>query len=157
MFPQAGIGRAWVANPAQVEIECPALRRLGAGLAGARVITILLVDDLATTRRGLRMALDLESDLAIVGEAEDGAQALELIERLTPDIVVVDAEMPRLDGIEMLRVLRERGVDIGSIVLSIHDDPVTRARAKEAGAARFVGKHEGYSALVAAIRALGQR
>ena len=121
------------------------------------MITILLVDDLATTRRGLRMALELESDLAVVGEAGDGARALELIERLAPDVLVVDAAMPRMDGVELLAVLRGRGVDIGSVVLSIHDDPVTRARATEAGADRFVGKHEGYPALVAAIRAVGRR
>ena len=121
------------------------------------MITILLVDDLATTRRGLRMALDLEPDLAVVGEAGDGVQALELIDRLTPDMVVVDAAMPRMDGMELLAVLLGRGVDIGSVVLSIHDDPVTRARAKEAGADRFVGKHEGFAVLVAAIRAVGRR
>jgi DNA-binding NarL/FixJ family response regulator len=121
------------------------------------VITILLVDDLVTTRRGLRMALDLEPDMAVVGEAEDGVQALALVEQLNPDVVVVDAEMPRMDGIELLATLRGRGADIGSVVLSIHDDPVTRDKAKEAGAGKFVGKHEGYPALAAAIREVGRR
>lgn len=118
------------------------------------VITLLLVDDLAATRQGLRMLLALEPDLVVVGEAADGGDALALIDDLAPDVVLMDTEMPGMDGITAIQQLRARGSRAAILVHSIHDDPVTRARAAAAGATAFVGKHEGSPALLAAIRAV---
>jgi DNA-binding NarL/FixJ family response regulator len=117
------------------------------------VITLVLVDDLAATRQGLRMLLALEPDLRVVGEAGDGDEALAVIAAVRPDVVVMDTAMPGLDGIAATRLLRERGVTAVVIAHSIHDDPLTQARAFEAGATAFVGKHDGFPALLAAIRA----
>ncbi|MCC6791957.1 MAG: response regulator transcription factor [Thermomicrobiales bacterium] len=116
------------------------------------VITLVLVDDLPATRQGLRMLMALEPDLTVVGEAGDGVEALALIETVRPDVVVMDTAMPGMDGIAATRLLQERGSSTAVIVHSIHDDPITRAAAAAAGAVTFVGKHEGYPALLAAIR-----
>jgi DNA-binding NarL/FixJ family response regulator len=116
------------------------------------VITLVLVDDLAATRQGLRMLLALEPDMTVVGEAANGEEALALIETARPDVVVMDTAMPGLDGIAATRLLRERGASAAVIVHSIHDDPVMQASAAAAGAVAFVGKHDGYPALLTAIR-----
>lgn len=118
------------------------------------MIKIVLVDDLMATRQGLRMLLELEPDVIVVGEAGDGAEALELVDRVRPDVIVLDAEMPRMDGIAAIEALRERGDGVVTVVHSIHDDAATRARAAAAGAAAFVSKHEGYPVLLGTIRAL---
>jgi DNA-binding NarL/FixJ family response regulator len=114
--------------------------------------TILLVDDQPAVRRGLHMRLILEPDLRIVGEAGDGASALELAAALDPDVVVMDVEMPELDGLAATASLRTVS-RCGVVILTIHDDPETRRRALVAGAHAFIGKHEAVEALPAAIRA----
>ena len=63
------------------------------------MIKVMLVDDEAAVRQGLRMRLELEPDLVIVGEASDGPEALDLAQRLAPDVVVIDVEMPEMDGV----------------------------------------------------------
>jgi len=117
------------------------------------MITVVLVDDLPSARQGLRMLLELEPDVTVVGEAGDGVAALEVVARLDPDVVVVDLEMPHVDGIATIRSLKRHGARALPIVHTIHDGAATRLIAAEAGAA-FVAKHEGYPCLVAAIRAL---
>lgn len=121
-------------------------------------ISILLVDDEASIRRGLRMRLELEPDLRVVGEAADGLAALDSAQALSPQVVVMDVEMPRLNGIETTRALREQLPGTAVVVLSMHDDASTKTRAREAGAAAFVAKHSIDRALLDAIRsAAGQR
>lgn len=123
--------------------------------AEPRPLRIVLVDDLAATRQGLRMAFALEPRIHVAGEASNGAEALATIARLRPDLVVMDVEMPDGDGIETTRHLRARGFAKPIVLLSIHDDSATRASATSAGASAFVTKHEGFAALMAAIRAVG--
>ncbi|MBI2323175.1 MAG: response regulator transcription factor, partial [Chloroflexi bacterium] len=86
------------------------------------LLTVLLVDDRAAVRRGLRMRLALEPDLAIVGEACDGAAALALVPMVRPDVVLVDVAMPGMDGIAATAALRARAPRTAVVVLSIHDD-----------------------------------
>jgi DNA-binding NarL/FixJ family response regulator len=117
------------------------------------VITLVLVDDQPGARQGLRMRLELEPDVAVVGEAGDGAAALDLAETLCPDVVVMDIEMPGMDGISATRALRERGQRAKVVILSLYDDATTQARAREAGAVAFVAKHQMDEPLLAAIRA----
>lgn len=116
-------------------------------------IRILLVDDQGTVRRGLRMRLALEPDFEVVGEAEDGAAAIKMVEALAPNVVLMDVEMPELDGIAATERIASEAPACCVIILSLHDDPVTRLRAEKAGAASFVAKHRIDGALVDAIRA----
>jgi DNA-binding NarL/FixJ family response regulator len=115
-------------------------------------IRLLLVDDEPAIRRGLRMRLALESDVEVVGEAADGVAALEQVERLAPQVVLMDVEMPGLDGIATVRELRARSAGVAVVMLSMHDDAATVERALAAGAAAFVAKHRIDGALLAAIR-----
>lgn len=78
--------------------------------------TLLLVDDHPMMRRGLRQLIELEGDLTVVGEANNGLEACELVQRLTPDLVVLDNNMPQLNGVETLKRLREQGF-AGKILL----------------------------------------
>jgi DNA-binding NarL/FixJ family response regulator len=116
------------------------------------VIKILLVDDQPAVRDGLRMRLELEPDLAIVGEAGDGLEAVALAQALVPDVVVMDVEMPGLDGIGAARQLRAMTPSMAIVMLSIHCDVTTRARAREAGAIAFVEKRAEIDVLLAEIR-----
>jgi DNA-binding NarL/FixJ family response regulator len=121
------------------------------------MITVLLVDDQPAVRAGLRMRLALEGDVLVVGEAESGARALELAPALDPNVILLDIEMPGMDGISAARLLRSVAPNCAILMLSLHDDADTRARAMQAGAAAFVSKHEAGTALPSAIRAAHAR
>jgi DNA-binding NarL/FixJ family response regulator len=118
----------------------------------ASVIKLLLVDDQPILRRGLVMRLTLEPDIQIVGEAGNGEEALALTQELSPDIVLMDVEMPGMDGVAATMALRAIAPSSAVVMLSIHDDMVTRARALRAGAVAFVGKDGTTEMLLAAIR-----
>jgi NarL family two-component system response regulator YdfI len=119
---------------------------------GEATISIVLVDDQATVRQGLRMRLTLEQDMEVVGEAESGEAALRLVRALSPDVVLMDVEMPGMDGIVATAALRATAPHVAVVILSLYDDARTRARAREAGAAAFVAKHQAKTALLATIR-----
>jgi len=118
------------------------------------VIRIVLVDDQPAVRQGLRMRLALEADEVIVGEAGDGAAGLELVARLRPDVVVMDIEMPAMDGMAATAALRHSAPGSAVVMLSIHDGVETRRRALRHGAAAFVSKREGSECLPVVIRQL---
>jgi DNA-binding NarL/FixJ family response regulator len=115
-------------------------------------IRVLLVDDEAGVRRGLRLRLGLEPDLRVVGEATSGASALDVTASVNPNVVVMDIEMSGGDGITATRLLRRARPALRVVVLSIHDSVHFRALAESAGAAAFVGKHETSERLIQAIR-----
>jgi DNA-binding NarL/FixJ family response regulator len=117
------------------------------------MIRVLLVDDQQNIRRGLRMRLGLEPDLTVVGEAADGEAALRVARLVAPDVVLMDVEMPVLDGIEATARLREAQPRCSIVMLSLYDDARTRARAAAAGACAFVAKTKMDEALIEAIRA----
>lgn len=121
------------------------------------MIRVLLVDDQAHVRVGWRMRLSLEPDIVVVGEAADGRQALSLAAALEPDVVLMDVEMPAMDGITAADHLKEGGGACAVVVTSIYDNAATRARALAAGAAAFVGKQEPIDTVLAAIRACAHR
>jgi DNA-binding NarL/FixJ family response regulator len=116
-------------------------------------IRILLVDDQHSVRRGLAMRLQLEPDITIVGEAEDGVAALSAASVLRPDVLVMDYEMPEMNGIEAARKLREMGSRSRVVMLSIHDNTTVKHEAAEAGVDAFVAKHQPSEVLLSAIRA----
>lgn len=123
-----------------------------------RAIQVLLVDDEPSILRGLRMRLGLEADIDIVGEASSGPAAIEMVSRLSPDVVLMDINMPGMDGIDATRQLTASAPEAAVVILSMHDDRATVARARDAGAAAFVAKQRIDQALLGAIReAAGRR
>jgi len=121
------------------------------------MITVLLVDEEAIVREGLRMRLAREPDIAIVGEAKSGAEALEQLQRLHPDIVLMDLALPDIDGFAAIAAFRAAHPASAVIILSLQDEAAIRARAQAAGTAAFVSKHEGVKAILPVIRRVGQR
>jgi DNA-binding NarL/FixJ family response regulator len=119
---------------------------------GEATISIVLVDDQAIVRRGLRMRLTIEPDMEVVAEAESGEAALRLVRSVSPDMVLMDLEMPDMDGIAATAALRATAPPVAVVILSLYNDTRTRALAREAGAAAFVAKHQAKTALLATIR-----
>lgn len=116
------------------------------------VIRLLLADDEAMVRRGLRLVLEAEDDLQVVGEAADGLEAIEENRRLRPDVILMDVRMPRLDGVEACRRTVEEG-DAKVVVLTTFDLDEHLFAAIRAGASGFLLKASPPEDLVAAIRA----
>jgi DNA-binding NarL/FixJ family response regulator len=116
------------------------------------MIRVLLVDDQAIVRRGLRVLFHLEPDLEVVGEASTGTEALRLARALKPDVVLMDIAMPQMDGIEATAALHKVVPQSVVVMLSIHDDTQTRGRALAAGAVAFVEKRGATETLLSAIR-----
>jgi DNA-binding NarL/FixJ family response regulator len=116
------------------------------------MIRLLLVDDQKNVRRGLRMRLELEPDVEVIGEAENGKAAIDQVTSLNPDIVLMDVEMPCMDGISATEELCSGDAACPVVMLSLYDDAVTRSRAHQAGARAFVAKHQLETTLMDAIR-----
>jgi len=115
-------------------------------------IRILLVDDQRTVRRGLMMRLALEPDITVIGEAEDGDEAIAAAVELDPDVLVMDYEMPHMNGIEATKALAASGSRCRVVMLSIHDNVAVKSAARGAGVCAFVCKQEPSESLLAAIR-----
>lgn len=118
----------------------------------SQMIKVLIVDDQETVLKGLKMRLALEDDMKVIGEAKDGFGALQIASSGQPDVVVMDVEMPNMDGISATRALHEIDPHVKVIMLSIHDDPGLRAQARAAGAYSYVEKRDGAINLIAEIR-----
>jgi DNA-binding NarL/FixJ family response regulator len=115
-------------------------------------VRILVVDDQPLVRSGFRMILDERADLELVGEAEDGEQALRLAADLEPDVILMDVRMPNLDGVEATRRLVERGTRAKILVLTTFDLDEYVYAAVRAGASGFLLKDVQPQQLVDAIR-----
>ena len=116
-------------------------------------IRVLLADDQALFREGLRTLLSTRSEMAVVGEAADGYQAVDLVDRLQPSVVLMDLRMPHLDGIQATSRIRSRWPGIPVIVLTTFDDDGNLFGALRAGAAGYLLKDVALETLVAAINA----
>lgn len=117
-------------------------------------IRILLIDDQTTIRQALQMLLEQEPGFEIVGGASDGNTGIAAVERLRPDLVLVDIEMPGIDGIETTQIIRERFPETQILVLTGQDDQECLQRALQAGAKGYLLKTTPAEDLVYAIRAV---
>jgi DNA-binding NarL/FixJ family response regulator len=117
-------------------------------------IRIALADDHAVMRTGLRLVLERQADFAVVGEASDGREAVALVQRETPDVLVMDIGMPNLNGIEAARQVAATAPQVAVVILSMHSDEAYVLRALKAGARGYLLKESAESDLIAAIRAV---
>ncbi len=117
-------------------------------------IRVVLADDHGVVRRGIREFLTEAGDIQVVSEADNGAQALELIEQHRPDVAVLDVQMPEGTGIEVTRHLREKCMDLGILILTAYDDPPYIRAAIDAGANGYVLKSSEAEEIVEAVRAV---
>jgi two-component system response regulator NreC len=114
---------------------------------------VLLADDHAILRDGLKMVLDAQPGIAVIGEAEDGRQALELVEELHPDVVVMDIAMPNLNGLEATRQIKRRFPYTKVVILTMHENPQYLTQIVKAGATGAVLKRAAGTELVTAVKA----
>jgi DNA-binding NarL/FixJ family response regulator len=117
-------------------------------------IRVAVVDDQGVIRAGLKMIIDHEPDMIVIGEAGDGVQAIELVSTGRPDVVLMDIRMPRLDGIEATRRITATGSATAVLMLTTFDDEDYVLGAVRAGAAGFLLKDAGPDLLVSAVRTL---
>ena len=122
-------------------------------MTGAGTIRILLADDHAVVRHGLRLTLEGEPDFAVVAEAGDGAEAVEAALREDLDLAILDVAMPRLTGIQAARQLAEHRPQLRVLILSMHDNEQFFFEALRAGASGYVLKSAAHEDLVDACRA----
>jgi DNA-binding NarL/FixJ family response regulator len=114
---------------------------------------ILLADDHALVRAGLRRILDAEPDMVVVAEASDGAEAVELARGTEPDLAVLDISMPRMTGLQAAREISRRASTVRTLMLSMHDNEQYFFSALQAGACGYVLKSAADEDLVGACRA----
>jgi len=114
-------------------------------------IKVLIVDDMPQVRQELRQLLQLTDGIEVIGEASDGQEAILQAERLHPDVVIMDLEMPILDGLQATRQIKQRKLAGRVVILSVHSDQRDFDRAMQAGADAFIQKGSLYSTLIEAI------
>jgi DNA-binding NarL/FixJ family response regulator len=117
-------------------------------------ISVLLVDDHTILRDGIRALLENESDMEIIGEAEDGHQAVKLANQLKPDVVLMDIAMPRLNGLEATSQIKKLNPDAKILILTMHDNEEYIRKALAAGAMGYILKDAAARELLGAIRAV---
>lgn len=120
------------------------------------MIRILIVDDHAILREGLRALLSYYPDVEVVGEAEDGLQAIECVERLSPDILLMDIAMPRMNGLEATRRIRQNHPNTHILILTQYEDQPYMLNLLRAGVSGYVLKRALGADLINAVRAVAQ-
>ena len=118
------------------------------------MINILLVDDQNLIRQGLKVLLELEPDLSIIGEAENGQVAIDSVAKLQPNVVLMDLRMPIMDGVTATREICQRFPDVNILVLTTFDDDISVAAAIKSGAKGYLLKDTPSEEIAAAIRAV---
>ena len=116
-------------------------------------IRLLLVDDHAVVRSGLKMLLENERDVEIIGEASSASEAMEAAARLKPDVILMDIGLPDLSGIDATRAIKKNTADVAIVALTIHEDEEYFFKMLEAGASGYVPKRAAPEELLTAIRA----
>ncbi len=123
------------------------------------MIKVLLADDHSIVRAGLRRIVEESGDMQVVAEADDGREAIQLVEKKDPDVAVIDISMPGLDGLEVISQLQTRHPKLPILVLTMHEEGQYVVRAIQAGAMGYLTKQSAPEQLVTAIRKIndGQR
>jgi two-component system response regulator NreC len=116
------------------------------------MIRVLIADDHAILRDGIRSILESQEDIIVVGEASHGEEALELVSKLIPDIVLMDISMPKTNGLEATRLIKERFPQVKVLILTQHDNREYIAPALGAGASGYVLKRSGRREMLNALR-----
>jgi DNA-binding NarL/FixJ family response regulator len=119
-------------------------------------IRVLIADDRPQVRESLQALLETQDGILVVGLARDGREAISLVESLRPTVVLMDLEMPNLDGLAATAFLKAGTQPPGIIALTMHEQPWAEASARRAGADDFVGKSARPEILVQAIREVGR-
>jgi len=120
----------------------------------AAVTRVVLADDHDVVRQGLRRLLDRAPEIEVVGEASDGLEALQYVQELEPDVLLLDIEMPVMDGIEVARRLRDSNVDVHILVLSAYDDREYIRALLDIGVSGYLVKGEAPGKIVEAVRGI---
>ncbi|HYC51414.1 MAG TPA: response regulator transcription factor [Gemmatimonadaceae bacterium] len=121
---------------------------------GEDVVRVLLADDHAVVREGLKALINSQTDMTVVGEAADGLQAIEGARRLRPNVLVMDLSMPNLDGAEATRQVRQQFPEVRVLALTVHAERSYLRQLLAAGAAGYVLKRAAGDELVRAVRAV---
>ncbi|MHB8135706.1 MAG: response regulator [Anaerolineaceae bacterium] len=117
-------------------------------------IKVIIADDHAIVRAGLRTLITTEKDLELLGEAAGGLEAIEKVHQLSPDVLVLDISMPDKDGIEVIHTLKGEGESCAILVLTVHEDEALLRESIRLGAAGYILKHAAESELINAIRSV---
>ena len=120
--------------------------------AGESGMRVLIVDDHPVTRDGLRTAFSMAEEMDVVGEAASGEEALDVVEKVRPDVVFMDVRMPGMNGIQATRMIRERHPETRVILFTIDESRASVAEAIQAGVSGYLLKDAGVSELVNAAR-----
>lgn len=121
------------------------------------MIRIVIADDHNLVRQGICALLENEDDIRVIGEARDGIDALSLVESLRPDVLILDINMPRQDGIETMRKVMELGLDTSVIILSMYSDESLIKKSLRNGARAYLLKRSVTDDLLTAVRAASRR
>jgi DNA-binding NarL/FixJ family response regulator len=119
---------------------------------GAVSIRLLIADDHALVRSGLRSMLQREPGVEIVGEAQNGREAVELCRSLEPDLILMDVRMPEMDGLEATRAIKQECPGTGVLMVTMHENRDYMLEATKAGAAGYVLKDASRNELISAVR-----
>jgi DNA-binding NarL/FixJ family response regulator len=120
-------------------------------------IRLLIVDDLEHVRQGLRTILELEGGLEVVGEACNGLQAIQQVDQLRPDVVLMDLAMPQVDGLEATQCIKSKHPGTGVVMITIHDSEETGELAKRVGVDAFLTKGNDTETLIRTIHEVRDR
>ncbi|MBD2752123.1 response regulator transcription factor [Spirosoma validum] len=117
-------------------------------------IRILVADDHSVVRKGIRMLLEDEADMQIIGEASDGDEAIEMLSNIEPDVLLLDITMPRMSGIEALKVISQQYPKVRTLMFSMHNNPDYILKAVQNGAAGYLLKDTGQEEILQAVRSV---
>lgn len=125
-------------------------------MSAERKIRVVLVDDVPELRLLVRLTLEEDPQIEVVGEARDGREGVEVVERAHPDIVLLDLSMPDMDGLEAIPLMRAHAPDARVVVLSGHEAGRVSLRALDQGATRYVNKASGLDAIPKVVREVAE-
>lgn len=116
-----------------------------------RKVKVIIIDDHVMVREGIKQLLEIDGDIQVIGEAGDGVEGIELLENLKPDVVLLDINMPKLNGLEVLKELKKRGLEYKILILTIHNELEYLVKAMDIGVDGYVLKDSELAVLKKAI------